>query len=121
MNIEETDTIRDLELKKFATEKRLDDIRDQMHSIERECTLAVETEWETSKNKALSNAQKRADEVKQRLAQDDDYTNLHDESAKLLECVILMRIDIDYLKRKRQTQLFRILDRICGGAFHLEE
>ncbi len=112
MEPNESDEIRDLELKQFATEKRLEQIVEQMHNIERRCTLAVEDEWETLKDKALSNAQKRTIEYERRLAMSEEYQRTKAERKEFSEHILLMRIDIDYLKRKHQRHSLDIIGRM---------
>ena len=112
MEPNESDEIRDLELKQFATEKRLEQIVEQMHNIERRCTLAVEDEWESTKDKSLSDATKRTIEVERRLALDEAYPTLRAERKEFSEHILLMRIDIDYLKRKHQRHSLDIIGRM---------
>jgi hypothetical protein len=115
-----SDSIRDLELKRFAAEKRLEQIAERMHNVERRCTIAVEDEWETLKDKALSNAQKRQTEVERRLAASEEYQTLKTERKELSDHNTLMRIDVDYLKRKHQTRLMQLMEHVCNGVLGTE-
>ena len=112
MEPNESDEIRDLELKQFATGKKLEQIEDHMHSIERTHTLDVEDEWESTKDKSLSNATKRTIEVERRLALDEAYPTLRAERKEFSDHILLMRIDIDYLKRKHQRYALDIIGRM---------
>jgi len=114
MEINESDEIRDLELKRFAAEKKLEQIEEHLHTVERSHIIDVEEEWETRKEKSLSNATKRAIEVERRLALDDAYPTLQAERAEFSETILLMRFDIDYLKRKHQRKAWDIVDRLCS-------
>jgi hypothetical protein len=111
MELNETDKIRDLELERRAAGKTLELVSGQIHALARLAERTVEEEWETGKDKALSNAQKRAAEVEARLALDEGYRNLQTEYKELTERKELLRIDIDYLLREEQRRLCDVLER----------
>jgi hypothetical protein len=100
-----SDAIRDLELKRLGAKKKLELIEEHMHNVERRHTIAVEEEWESTKDKSLSNATKRLIEVEKRLAVDEVYPKLRSERAAFSETLVLMRIDIDYLRRRHGANI----------------
>lgn len=112
-----SDSIRDLELKKFQAKQKLEQIDERMHTIVRKHTLDVESKWENDKDKELSNATKRDAEVKRRLSLDEEFPALAAERKKLVDHNILMQIDIDYLKREHQREFMHLMNSMLNGMF----
>jgi len=110
MESKEFDKICVLERNKLSASVDLREIEDRMHVIEAEVAIAVEAEWEETKDKSLSNAQKRTIEIERRLAQNQDYQNLREAKKAISLSISQMRIDIDYLRRAHYTDL---CNRLC--------
>lgn len=101
----DTDTIKDISL--ALMEKRLaeDGLIETIHSIKTECILQVEAEWETTKDKTLSNATKRNAEVELRLSGDEEYTMRVEQQAALHQEIMKDQIELDFQKREFQRQM----------------
>ena len=112
-----SDSIRDLELKKFQAKQKLEQIDERMHTIVRKHTFDVESKWENDKDKELSNATKRDAEVNRRLSLDEEFPALAAERKKLVDHNILMQIDIDYLKREHQREFMHLMNSMLNGMF----
>lgn len=101
----ETDIIKDMSL--AIMEKRLaeDGLIETTHSIKTECVLQVESEWETTKDKALSNATKRGVEVDLRLSGDEEYYMRTSQQEMLHREIMRDQIELDFQKREFQRRM----------------
>lgn len=114
----ETDTIKDMQLS--LMEKRLaeDGLLETLHNIKTACILQVEEEWETTKDKALSNATKRNAEVELRLSGDEEYTMRQRQQDDVHREIQRDQIELDFQLRQFQRQngnasISMVLERIA--------
>lgn len=101
----ETDIIKDMQLAIMETRLAEDGLIETIHSIKTACVLQVESEWETTKDKALSNATKRGVEVELRLSGDEEYTMRVRQQEELHREIQRDQIELDFQRREFQRRM----------------
>lgn len=101
----ETDIIKDMSLALLDKKAAEDGLVETLHSIKTMCVLQVESEWETTKDKALSNATKRNVEVDLRLSGDDEYVMRLRQQESLHREIQRDQIELDFQKREFQRKM----------------
>ena len=81
---------------KFTKEKELQE------------TLYIENKWENDKDKALSNATKRAIAVKDNLNSIGEYVEASEEIDKLRKAKARMEIELDFMLRAERKERLKV-------------
>ena len=101
----DTDIIKDMSLALLEKKDAEDGLIETIHSIKTMCILDVESEWESTKDKTLSNATKRNVEVELRLSSDAEYTMRVDQQTALHREIRRDQIELDFQQREFQRQM----------------
>jgi len=101
----DTDVIKDMSLALLEKKDAEDGLIETIHSIKTMCILDVESEWEATKDKALSNATKRNAEIELRLSGDAEYVMRVDQQTALHREIRRDQIELDFQQRKFQRQM----------------
>ena len=101
-------SIRDQSLLHFSMTEERNDFLVQMKEIETYVSGAVDDEYAATKDRSLSNADKRRQETARRCSHDDSYTVMGDRSEEIRRKAVKISIDISYLKRCYQNNLVRL-------------
>ena len=109
-----SDAIRDLELQILQKEIRRDECAEALKDVEKQFSGEIEALWEQDKIKAYSNAQKRADACKARLAADPKAAALDDERSELEIDLKRLRIDVSFLRREFRREMIRRQEALAG-------
>ena len=99
-----TDPIKYLSIVLMDKKDAEDGLIETIHSIKTMAILAVESDWEASHDKALSNATKRNVEVELRLSGDDEYVMRVDQQIALHREIRRDQIELDFQQREFQRQ-----------------
>jgi len=68
-------------------------------------TIDVESEWESTKDKALSNATKRSVEIELRLSYDTWYVSTSEKHEELHTIIRRYQIELEFQQREFQRQI----------------
>ena len=107
---DETDTIRELELEAFKLSNELNVFIEEARRIKAEAMMEVETEYETTGDKALSNQTKRNIEADMRLVKNEYYTTLLTDISEIGTILKELAINIAYEKRQFAREVNHIED-----------
>ena len=107
---DETDTIRELELEAFKLSNELNVFIEEARRIKAEVTMEVETEYETTGDKALSNQTKRNIEADMRLVKNEYYATLLTDISEIGTILKELAINIAYEKRQFTREMNHIED-----------
>ena len=107
---DETDTIRELELEAFKLSNELNVFIEEARRIKAEATMEVETEYETTGDKALSNQTKRNAEADTRLVKNEYYTTPSTDISEIGTILKELAINIAYEKRQFAREMNHIED-----------
>lgn len=100
-----TDIIKDMNLALLEKKDVEDGLIETIHSIKTMCILDVEAEWESTKDKTLSNATKRNVEVELRLSGDAEYVMRVDQQTSLHREIRRDQIELEFQQREFQRQM----------------
>ena len=98
-------SIRDQSLRHFSLSEERNELLSHMKEIETEIAGAVDDEYAATKEKSLSNADKRRQETARRCADDPDYAAMNERAEEIRREAVTISIDISYLKRCYQNNL----------------
>ena len=101
----ETDIIKDMSLDLLELKHTEDELIRSMHDIKTTCILEVEAEWESTKDKALSNATKRGVEVDLRLSNDNEYVIASMQQDGVHRIIRRDQIELEFQQREFQRQM----------------
>lgn len=101
-------SIRDQSLRHFSLFEERNELLMQMKEIETVLAGAVDEEYAATKDKSLSNADKRRQETVRRCADDPAYTAMSGRAEEIRRETVTISIDISYLKRCYQNSLVRL-------------
>ena len=107
---DETDTIRELELEAFKLSNELNVFIEEARRIKSEATMEVETEYETTGDKTLSNQTKRNAEADTRLVKNEYYTTLLTDISEIGTILKELAINTAYEKRQFAREMNHIED-----------
>ena len=97
---ENTDTIKDTELQLLELSETIEELSKSTRGVEQTHTMIIEEKWESTKDKALSNASKRDLAVKEILAGISDYVEMKDELESLRKSKSRMEIELRFMLRE---------------------
>jgi len=108
--LENTDTIRDLELAYVELSIERNDLSEQALKIKTETLMEIAAEWEGFKSKALSNQTKRNAAADDRMALDEEYPILISDIREMDAALKEMAINISFEKRQFARETDHIED-----------
>lgn len=94
------EAIFSLENKREELRNRRDDVYEQMRTMEEAATCSVECRYEETKDKALSNSEKRRRAAEELLEKSTTYLGLREEYRDISGAVRRMGFEIDREKRR---------------------
>ena len=101
----ETDIIKDMSLALLELRQTEEGLLCDMQNIKTICILEVESEWESTKDKTLSNATKRGVEVELRLSNDNEYIIASMQQDRIHKTIRRDQIELDFQQREFQRQM----------------
>ena len=100
--------IRDQSRRHFSLSEERNELLTQMKEIETIVAGAVDDEYAATKDRSLSNADKRRQETARRCAEDPSYTAMSGRTEETRREAVAVSIEISYLKRCYQNMLVRL-------------
>ena len=97
---ENTDTIREMELEALMLSKERNEFTEEALRIKTDILMEVEAEWTSYQSKSLSNQTKRNAAADDRLALDETYTILANDTRMMDAAIKELAIDISFEKRQ---------------------
>lgn len=94
-----TDAIRDMRLQILELSETINELTEYTRDKEENETLYIENKWENEKDKALSNASKRAIAIRDNLNSILEYVEANQEIDKLKKAKARMEIELDFMLR----------------------
>lgn len=104
----ETDEIRDMELQLLELSETIEELSKSTREFEQTHTMIIEEKWESTKDKALSNASKRDLAVKEILANIPDYTEMKSELESLRKSKARMEIELRFMLREDRKERIKV-------------
>ena len=104
----ETDAIRDMELQLLELSETIEELSKSTREFEQTHTIIIEEKWESTKDKALSNASKRDLAVKEILANIPDYTEMKSELESLRKSKARMEIELRFMLREDRKERIKV-------------
>lgn len=104
----ETDAIRDMELQLLELSETIEELSKSTREFEQTHTMIIEEKWESTKDKALSNASKRDLAVKEILANIPDYVEMKAELDSLRKAKARMEIELDFMLRAERKERLKV-------------
>ncbi len=101
-------SIRDRSLRHFSLSEERNELLTQMKEIETVVAGAVDDEYAATKDKSLSNADKRRQETARRCGDDPSYAAMSERTEEIRREAVTISIEISYLKRCYQNMLVRL-------------
>ena len=101
-------SIRDQSLRHFSLTEERNGLLTQMKEIETSKAAAVDDEYAATKDRSLSNADKRRQETARRCAGDVSYAAMNGRTEEIRKEAVTIAIEISYLKRCYQNNLVRL-------------
>ena len=100
--------IRDQSLLHFSLTEERSNLLMQMKEIETSVAGDVEDEYAATKDRSLSNADKRRQETARRCSGDTSYAAMNERTEEIRRTAVKIAIDISYLNRCYQNNLVRL-------------
>jgi len=101
-------SIRDQSLLHFSLTEERNGLLTQMKEIETTVAGAVDDEYAATKDRSLSNADKRRQETARRCLEDSSYAAMNERTEEIRREGVKIAINISYLKRCYQNNLVRL-------------